>query len=189
MQFFFICTKATCPSLWGPVANLLNARDSTCCIYGVFEGYMQQHTPETKPLHLMPQIYIPEIGIFPTEYPPIRDYVSLVAPYTCGALVEKSCTGYIPIIGIYIYIIYMYIYIYMGHFQNRICKIRQKCVKNTLFKIKIVWTQIENKKLKIENKIRSISTKTSNFSALVWESMKKVENFAKFRSPFPPFRL
>ena len=29
-QKVLICTKAACPSLRGPVANLLNARDSAC---------------------------------------------------------------------------------------------------------------------------------------------------------------
>ena len=30
VQKYFICTKAACPSLWGPVANLVKARDSAC---------------------------------------------------------------------------------------------------------------------------------------------------------------
>ena len=32
-QNCFICTKAAFPSLWGPVANLRNARDSACLSY------------------------------------------------------------------------------------------------------------------------------------------------------------
>ena len=59
--------------------------------------------------------YIPQLGDIYNIYPPNREYIQqytpqfgimyvLVALYTGRVLAEKSCTGYIPINGIYIYI-------------------------------------------------------------------------------------
>ena len=68
----------------GDICTYIPDLGDICNIYPRGRGYMLQYTPQ--------------IGIM----------CVLVALYTSGVLVEKSCTGYIPINGIYIYI---YIYI------------------------------------------------------------------------------
>ena len=61
--------------------------------------------------------YIPEVGDICNIYPRGRGYMLqytpqigimcvLVALYTSGVLVEKSCTGYIPINGIYMRLVF-----------------------------------------------------------------------------------
>ena len=71
---------------------------------------------------LMQFTYIPQMGDIYNIYPPNRGYIQqytpqfgimhgLVALFTIGVLVQKSCTGYIPINGIYIYIYILNIFV------------------------------------------------------------------------------
>ena len=48
MQNIFICTKAACPSLRGPVSNLLSVRDSAYSVYIVPYPYPYQNIKINK---------------------------------------------------------------------------------------------------------------------------------------------